>query len=173
MKHLCSVRLLVIILSLMALTSISARAGASCPRAFLVANFITQWNLKTAKLTVGTWQLRRYDGVGRVRQTLDGPSLLLVARVNKAGCITRASIRSRRADTNGFAALVAFSTLVFATNPTLSVTQRKAVLEAMKLDQPVAGGRYSVNGATSLARTLKRIPLPALRKCRHGDAGSP
>lgn len=148
MKPLSRVRLPILVLCLASLISISARAEAACPKAFLVANFVTQWNFKTAKLTAGTWQLRKYDGVGRIRQALDGPSLLLVAQVDKAGCITRAAVKSRRTDTNAFAALVAFSTLVFATNPTLTVPQRKAVLDAMKLDQPVAGGRYSVNGAT-------------------------
>jgi hypothetical protein len=127
-------------------------AQGSCANAdFAAATFIAKWNerVKTDKLD-SSWQVENYNGLGFIRHNLGGARLLLTAQVDKAGCITEVHIKSRRADAEakGLAALVAWSSIIIVTNPSLPKEQRKNVFESLKLDQPVAGGSYTVNHVT-------------------------
>lgn len=138
-----------VFVALFAVCSMPA-AQAGCTNANFAADaFISKWNerVTTDKLGPG-WHLEKYNGLGFIRQNIDGPSLLLTAQVDKAGCVTRVDIKSRRADADGYAALVAWSSVIMVTNPSLAKDQRKTVFSALKLDKPDAGGSYSANHVT-------------------------
>ena len=141
--HIARIALLLLIYPILA-------AHAECANSHFAADaLIAKWNerVTTAKLKAA-WHLEKYSGLGFIRQNLDGTSLLFTAKVDKSGCVTRADIKSRRADADGFAAQVAWLFLIEATNPDLPKEQRIAVIKALKLDQPDAGGSDKVNHVT-------------------------
>lgn len=125
-------------------------AHASCSNPdFAADSLIAKWNERASTNKLGpSWQLEKYKGLGFIRQNLDGPSLLLTAQVDKSGCVTKLEIKSRRADTDGFAALVAWTSVINVTNPTLSKDQRKEVITALNLDKPEAGGSFTSKRVT-------------------------
>jgi hypothetical protein len=124
--------------------------NAACTNANFSADiFISRWNDRVTTDKLGpAWRLEKYKNLGFIRQNLDGTSLLLTAKVDKAGCITQVEIKSRRADAEPYAALVAWSSVIIVTNPDLPKDRRKEVFTALKLDKPDAGGSYSVNHVT-------------------------
>jgi len=128
----------------------AASAQASCANPDFAADaFIGKWNERVTADKLGpAWHLEKYNGLGFIRQNLDGTSLLLTAKVDKAGCITQVDIKSRRADAGGFAALVAWSSVIIVTNPSLPKEQRKTVFTALGIDKPSAGGSHTVNHVT-------------------------
>lgn len=139
------------LLTIFIFCSISAApAHASCANPDFTADaFIGKWNDRVSASELGSaWQLEKYNGLGFIRQNLDGPSLLLTAQVDKAGCITKLDIKSRREDTDGYAALVAWMSVINATNPSLSREERKAVISGLNLDKPNAGGSYAAKRVT-------------------------
>lgn len=122
-------------------------AYASCANPDFAADaFVSKWNERVTGDKLGpSWHLEKYKGLGFIRQNLDGTSLLLTAKVDKAGCITHLDIKSRRADADGYAALVAWSSVIIVTNPSLPKEQRKTVFTALGIDKPSAGGSYTTN----------------------------
>jgi hypothetical protein len=123
-------------------------AQASCANADFDADaLIAKWNERVATSKLGpAWHLEKYNGLGFIRQNLGDPSLLLTAKVDKGRCVTRLDIKSRRADADGYAVLVACMSAIIVTNPTLSKDQRKAVLfAALGLDKPAPGRSYVAN----------------------------
>jgi hypothetical protein len=102
-------------------------AQGSCANAnFAAETLISNWNERAAKTNLGAaWTLPKYNGLGSIRKTLEGSSLLLVARVDKNACVYRIDIKSRRADSSGYAALVAWSSVIIVTNPSLSCQRRR------------------------------------------------
>ena len=126
----------------------SAHAACANPD-FAADTLIGKWNERASTNKLGPpWQLEKYNGLGFIRQNLDGPSLLLTAQVDKNGCVTKLEIKSRRADTDGFAALVAWTSVINVTNPTLSKDQRKEVISSLNLDKPEAGGSFTSKRVT-------------------------
>jgi hypothetical protein len=92
----------------------------------------------------------KYDGSGTLRQSFGSTGLVLRGDVGKDGCITKLSIKSLRdsRETDGYAALVAWLSLVAVTNPALTPEERKATLNALGLDRPRAGGTHHVGRVT-------------------------
>jgi hypothetical protein len=125
-------------------------AHASCANPDFTADaFVSKWNERVTTDKLGpAWHLEKYNGLGSIRQNLDGTSLLLTAKVDKAGCITQLDIKSRRADADGYAALVAWSSVIIVTNPSLPKEQRKTVFAALGIDKPSAGGSNTTNHVT-------------------------
>ncbi|HXM97609.1 MAG TPA: hypothetical protein VN982_03970 [Candidatus Dormibacteraeota bacterium] len=140
---------LVLAALLVAVCAVSS-ANASCPNLnFTADTFVSKWNERVTADKLGpSWHLEKYNGLGFIRQILDDTSLLLTAKVDKSRCITVLEIKSRRADANGYAALVAWSSVIIVTNPSLPKEQRKSVFTALKLDKPDTGGSYSTNHVT-------------------------
>src|SRR4051794_18525223 len=116
---------------------------------FVVDTFIVRWNEHASKGNLGrSWTLPAYNGLGFLRQNLEAQGVLLTLRIDKNRCINRVDIKSRRSDASGYAALVAWSSVIVATNPFLPKEQRKTVFSALRLDTPDAGGSYTVNRVT-------------------------
>ena len=115
--------------------------------AFDVDNLIAHWNTKVAHLTVGTWRLEKYNDSGFIRQTLDGPSLLLRATVDKSRCVTRIDIEARRADVEPYASIDAWLFLIDVTNPQLPTSGRHTIFKKLGLFDPSIpdNDTYTVN----------------------------
>jgi len=138
------------LVALLVLLSAAGPARAACTNGnFAADTFISRWNDRGTTGKLGpSWHLEKYNSLGFIRQNLDGTSLLLTAKVDKAGCITRVEIKSRRADAEPYAALVAWTSVIIVTNPDLPKERRKDVFKALKLDKPDADGSCSVNHVT-------------------------
>lgn len=142
MKLLIAVFLIVLCLPLRA-------EQGSCPNTdFAADELIARWNKNATDHKFSDWLLKKYNGLGFIRQQLGKSGLLIVGHVDKHRCVTRLEIKSRRADTVGYAGLVGWLWLIDATNPTASKEQRHEVFTALGLDQPKAGGSFKLGRVT-------------------------
>lgn len=111
-----------------------------CANSMLYKNFIIRWNLEIKNIKSGTWNLSQLpfskDTVNII-QSLDGPSLYFEASVLKTGCIKSVSIKSRRDQNIGAAALVAWIKLSKTIQPELTNAQRVTFLmDTLELSKP-------------------------------------
>jgi hypothetical protein len=142
MKLLIALPLLLLCLPLQAQQS-------SCQNGdFAADGLVTRWDKNATDHKFSDWLPKKYNGLGFIRQQLGKSGLLLVGQVDKHRCVTRLEIKSRRADADGYAALVAWLWLIDATNPTTSKEQRHEVFTVLHLDQPNAGGSFKLGRVT-------------------------
>ncbi|WAC27887.1 hypothetical protein [Ancylobacter sp. SL191] len=117
--------------------------AASCTVADFSADlFVERWNQEIASLTIGTWRLEKYGGLGFIRQNLDGPDLTLSVQIDKNRCITKIQVTSRR-DGDGFAAQVSWVKIIKITNPTITNDIRKNIYRILNMDEVNAGGAHT------------------------------
>jgi len=123
-------------------------AQEPCPSsAFAATTFVSRWNERVSAAHLSSdWTIPKYSRLGFIRKNLDSGSLLVVAQVDKSGCIERIDVKSRRADGDGYAALVAWNSVIIVTNSSLSKEERAAIFMNLRLDKADAGGSFAING---------------------------
>jgi hypothetical protein len=97
---------LLIAVSLLLLCLPSQAEQSSCQNGdFAADGLVTRWDKYATDHKFSDWLLKKYNGLGFIRQQLGKSGLLLVGQVDKHRCVTRLEIKSRRADADGYAAL--------------------------------------------------------------------